>query len=97
MSTAAVLLAIAALLLGALIGFLIGHTLTERRQQRDESRLRAAFDSVAGDTLRANSEAPRKAMCSIRDKLAYSCKVFDTNSLHLYLSQVRSIVRLCGT
>jgi DNA recombination protein RmuC len=56
MSTAAILLAIAALLLGALIGFLLGHTLTERRQQRDESRLRAAFDSVAGETLRANSE-----------------------------------------
>lgn len=56
MSTVAILLAIAALLLGALIGFLLGHTLTERRQQRDESRLRAAFDSVAGETLRANSE-----------------------------------------
>lgn len=56
MSTAAILLAIAALLIGALVGFLIGHMLTERRQQRDESRLRAAFDSVAGESLRTNSE-----------------------------------------
>ena len=56
MSAVAVLAALAALLLGALGGFLLGQALMRRRTEQDESRLRSAFDSVASESLRANSE-----------------------------------------
>ena len=61
MSAAAVIaVALAALLAGAAIGMLAGYLLAQRRAAGDlaqsDARLRAAFDSVAGETLRANSE-----------------------------------------
>jgi len=79
-----VLIAVASLVAGAVLGFLLGHVRTSRRietlrvelegarvrletgarQEADriafleqsEERLRASFDSLAGETLRANSE-----------------------------------------
>lgn len=45
-------IAAAALIVGAALGFLLG----QRRSKESEARLRASFDSLAGDTLRANSE-----------------------------------------
>jgi DNA recombination protein RmuC len=52
--------ALAALIAGAAIGMLAGFLLAQWRAARDlaqsDARLRAAFDSVAGETLRANSE-----------------------------------------
>lgn len=56
MSEAALIAALAALLLGGLAGFLLGQAITRRRTEQDESRLRSAFDSVATESLRANSE-----------------------------------------
>src|SRR5580698_783657 len=61
MSTAAVIaVALAALLAGAAFGMLAGFLIAQRRAAGDlaqaDARLRAAFDSVAGETLRANSE-----------------------------------------
>jgi DNA recombination protein RmuC len=47
-----VLVAAAALVLGAALGFTLG----QLRSQRTEARLKASFDSLAGETLRANSE-----------------------------------------
>lgn len=47
-----VLTALASLVLGAALGFLLG----QRRSEQSEARLRASFDSLAGETLRANSE-----------------------------------------
>jgi len=52
--------ALAALIAGAASGMLAGYLLAQWRAARDlaqsDARLRAAFDSVAGETLRANSE-----------------------------------------
>jgi DNA recombination protein RmuC len=52
--------ALAALIAGAAIGMLAGFLLAQWRAARhfaqSDARLRAAFDSVAGETLRANSE-----------------------------------------
>ena len=61
MSSAAVIaVALAALIAGAAGGMLAGFLLAQRRAARElaqsDARLRAAFDSVAGETLRANSE-----------------------------------------
>ncbi len=61
MSAGAVIaVALAALLAGAALGMLAGFLLSQRRAASDlarsDARLRAAFDSVAGETLRANSE-----------------------------------------
>ena len=61
MSAAAVIaVALAALVAGAALGLLAGFLLAQRRSasdlERSDARLRAAFDSVAGETLRANSE-----------------------------------------
>jgi DNA recombination protein RmuC len=47
-----VLIAVASLVTGAALGFLLG----QRRAKDSEARLRASFDSLAGETLRANSE-----------------------------------------
>jgi DNA recombination protein RmuC len=60
-SAAAILaVALAALIAGAALGMLAGYLLAQRRAASDlarsDARLRAAFDSVAGETLRANSE-----------------------------------------
>ncbi|HEY5102603.1 MAG TPA: DNA recombination protein RmuC, partial [Steroidobacteraceae bacterium] len=61
MSTAAVIIAaLAALLLGAALGLAAGFVLAQRRGARQleqsDARLRETFDSVAGASLRANSE-----------------------------------------
>ena len=61
MNPAAVIaVALAALLAGAAIGTFAGFLLAQWRAARhlaqSDARLRAAFDSVAGETLRANSE-----------------------------------------
>ena len=61
MSTGAVIaVALAALsagvAIGALAGFLLAQWRAARHLEQSEARLRAAFDSVAGETLRANSE-----------------------------------------
>jgi len=52
--------ALAALIAGAALGMLAGFLLAQGRAARhlaqSDARLRAAFDSVAGETLRANSE-----------------------------------------
>ncbi|MGH8289516.1 MAG: DNA recombination protein RmuC [Steroidobacteraceae bacterium] len=47
-----VLTAAASLVLGLALGFLLG----QLRSQQTDARLRASFDSLAGETLRANSE-----------------------------------------
>ncbi|MGH8316822.1 MAG: DNA recombination protein RmuC [Steroidobacteraceae bacterium] len=47
-----VLIAAASLIVGAALGFLLG----QLRSQHTDTRLRASFDSLAGETLRANSE-----------------------------------------
>jgi DNA recombination protein RmuC len=47
-----VLVAVASLLVGAALGFLLG----QLRSDKSEAHLRASFDSLAGETLRANSE-----------------------------------------
>lgn len=47
-----VLVAAAALILGAALGFTLG----QLRSQRSDARLKASFDSLAAETLRANSE-----------------------------------------
>jgi DNA recombination protein RmuC len=47
-----VLTAVASLILGLALGFLLG----QLRSQQTDARLRASFDSLAGETLRANSE-----------------------------------------
>jgi DNA recombination protein RmuC len=47
-----VLTAAASLVLGVALGFLLG----QLRSQQTDARLRASFDSLAGETLRANSE-----------------------------------------
>jgi DNA recombination protein RmuC len=46
------LIATASFLLGAALGFLLG----QLRSRHTDERLRASFDSLAGETLRANSE-----------------------------------------
>ena len=46
------LTAAASLALGVALGFLLG----QRRSRESETRLKASFDSLAGETLRANSE-----------------------------------------
>ncbi|HTX04287.1 MAG TPA: DNA recombination protein RmuC [Steroidobacteraceae bacterium] len=46
------LTAAASLILGLALGFLLG----QLRSQQTDARLRASFDSLAGETLRANSE-----------------------------------------
>src|SRR5579862_7679343 len=46
------LIAAASLALGVALGYLLG----QRRSEQSEARLRASFDSLAGETLRANSE-----------------------------------------
>jgi len=61
LSTAAVIIAaLAALLLGAALGLAAGFVLAQRRGARQleqsDARLRETFDSVAGASLRANSE-----------------------------------------
>jgi DNA recombination protein RmuC len=56
MSGTVLLAVFSALVVGALLGYLLGQQLARRRSEQDESRLRAACDSVAGDSLRANSE-----------------------------------------
>jgi len=52
--------ALAALIAGAALGVLAGFLLAQRRAARQleqaDARMRATFDSVAGETLRANSE-----------------------------------------
>jgi len=59
-SGAVIAVALAALIAGAAGGMLAGFLLAQRRAARElaqsDARLRAAFDSVAGETLRANSE-----------------------------------------
>ena len=59
-SGAVIAVALAALIAGAASGMLAGYLLAQWRAARDlaqsDARLRAAFDSVAGETLRANSE-----------------------------------------
>ena len=47
-----VLIAVASLLVGAALGFLLG----QRHSDKSEAQLRASFDSLAGETLRANSD-----------------------------------------
>lgn len=56
MSSTALIAVLAALVLGALGGFLLGQALMRRRVEQDESRLRAVFDSAATESLRTNSE-----------------------------------------
>jgi DNA recombination protein RmuC len=56
MSSLALLVALAALLLGTLLGFLLGQVLDRKRSEHEEGRLRAAFDSVATESLRTNNE-----------------------------------------
>ncbi len=46
------LIAVASLALGAALGFLLG----QQRSEKSEARLRDSFGSLAGETLRANSE-----------------------------------------
>jgi DNA recombination protein RmuC len=57
---AVIAVALAALIAGIAIGMLAGFLLAQRRaahaEAQSEARLRAAFDSVAGESLRANSE-----------------------------------------
>lgn len=57
---AVVAVALAALIAGAALGVLAGFLLAQRRAARQleqaDARMRATFDSVAGETLRANSE-----------------------------------------
>ena len=59
-SAAAIAAAVAALISGAAIGMLAGFLLAQWRAARhlaqSDARLRATFDSVAGESLRANSE-----------------------------------------
>ncbi len=47
-----VLIALASLVVGAALGFFLG----QLRSDKSEASLRASFDSLAGETLRANSE-----------------------------------------
>jgi DNA recombination protein RmuC len=47
-----VLIAAVSLVIGVTLGFLLG----QLRSQQTDARLRASFDSLAGETLRANSE-----------------------------------------
>lgn len=56
MSTLAVIVALATLLLGTLLGFLLGQVLDRKRTVHEEARLREAFDSVATESLRTNNE-----------------------------------------
>jgi DNA recombination protein RmuC len=57
---AVIAVALAALIAGGALGLIAGFLLAQRSAAREqaqaEARLRAAFDSVAGETLRANSE-----------------------------------------
>jgi DNA recombination protein RmuC len=46
----------AALLTGAVLGFLLGQLRATRRTEESEERLRSTFDSLAAQTLRNNSE-----------------------------------------
>src|SRR5689334_6469334 len=56
MSTTVVALVIAALLLGSVIGFVLGQASERTRGEQDEVRLRAAFDSIATESLKTNNQ-----------------------------------------
>jgi DNA recombination protein RmuC len=56
MNLALLLAVILALVVGAAAGYAFGQLRTRRNVELDDARLRATFDSVAGESLRANSE-----------------------------------------
>ena len=56
MNLALILAMILALVVGAALGYAFGQLRARRNAELEDARLRATFDSVAGESLRANSE-----------------------------------------